>query len=100
MSKFFDMAIKKNHWLWFHCLAGFVLTWIFLKGFWVLPKFTDHGAVVTVFLIAFVYELLEFGYKSILKKWDNPDYKRRFPVDAAIDIIGALICSFIATYFF
>lgn len=96
MSKFFDMAIGKNRWLWFHCLAGVVLTAVFMKYF----GFSDHGAVSTVFFVAFGYELLEYGYKQLFKKWDNPDYKRRFVLDAAFDIIGAVLCSFIATYFF
>jgi len=97
--RFLEWGITKNHWLWFHCLAGAFLSFAWLKGLWFLNEVGEQEAVRNVFLIALVWEIGEFLWKQFITKWDNPDYKKRFFVDALFDILGALLFAFSVTLF-
>lgn len=91
---FFQLAVLRNVWLWFHLLGGAVLA---KMGLWLGAE--DQKAFLIVFSVQIVWEIGEFLYHSI-RGWgrspyglDNLKPAQHFFIDAFGDTIGALVAA-------
>ena len=92
---FFRYAYLENRWLWFHILAGGILTRVGLFFFqnYLSGSYARHWSFVSVLLIALLWETAE--YLWINRKPASTADSRRFFMDAFGDVSGALAASLI-----
>ncbi len=83
---FLQYAFIQNKWLWFHILAGGILAKIFLN--WV----DSYSTVILIGVVALAWEVREFVTKDVEEIYES---KKRFFMDAAGDIIGAVVMALI-----
>jgi hypothetical protein len=94
---FYEWGIKQNHWLWFHILGGVYLA----LGLIIWTSYSEPVIMLIVFSIAVLFEFIMYwlgGWKklSVPRLKITPKYseeywkKKRYKVDALVDILGAI----------
>jgi len=79
---FFKYAFLENRWLWFHLLAGGILAKFLLA-------YLDSTTTLALIVVAsFAWEVVELVTRNVEQIYGS---KKRFFMDAAGDIIGAVV---------